>query len=35
MLLLTLKKKLARVKPSFYSEQASEWIKATAQDLCN
>jgi hypothetical protein len=29
MLLLMLKKKLARVKPSFYSEQALEWIKAT------
>jgi hypothetical protein len=33
MLLPTLQKKLARVKPGLYTEQASEWIKATAQDL--
>jgi len=29
MLLLTLRKKLARVELGLYSEQALEWIKAT------
>jgi hypothetical protein len=33
MLLPTLQKKLARAKPSLEGEQASEWIKATVQDL--
>lgn len=33
VLLPTLQRKLARVKPGLHNERASEWIKATTQDL--
>jgi hypothetical protein len=33
VLLPTLQKKLAKIEPSLHGGQASEWIKATAQDL--
>ena len=33
MLLPMLKRKLARIGPSFRGQQASEWIEATVRDL--